>query len=188
VTVLADELEPPGMVVELETEPFPAWTFTEEPPAVVLLDRPPADEPTELPPPAELLAREFPADEELMVEPPDAPAAVMLPSGFLFTVTVQVCPEAFLPCLVMVSACADAPARQVATATSTKAVLCAMACLPNEKGAAARPPRALPRLVLLLLTRRLVTTAPGRAITATARSLAGPAARRGSGRSTRPDR
>jgi len=178
VTVLADALEPPGMVVELDTEPFPAWTFTEEPPAVVLLDRPPADELTEEPEPAELLAREFPEDEELMVEPPDAPAAVMLPSGFLFTVTVQVCPEAFLPCFVIVSACADAPVRQVATATITKAVLCAMACLPNEKGAAARPPRALSRLVLFHLARSLVPTAARRVLAALPGSFAGAAARR----------
>jgi hypothetical protein len=178
VTVLADALEPPGMVVELDTEPFPAWTFTEEPPAVVLLDRPPADELTEEPEPAELLAREFPDDEELMVEPPDAPAAVMLPSGFLFTVTVQVCPEAFLPCFVIVSACADAPVRQVATATITKAVLCAMACLPNEKGAAARPPRALSRLVLFHLARSLVPTAARRVLAALPGSFAGAAARR----------
>jgi len=104
VMVLADELEPPGMLVELETEPFPAWTLTEEPPAVLLPDRPPAEEWTELPEPAELLAAEPPLDDELMVELPEEPAAVMLPSGFLLTVTVQVWPEAFFPCLVMVSA------------------------------------------------------------------------------------
>ena len=106
VMVLAEELEPPGMLLELETEPLPAWMFTEEPPAVLLPDTPPPEEWTELPDPAELLLLdpEPPLDAELMVELPDAPAAVMLPSGFFVTVTVQVWPAAFLPCLVVVSA------------------------------------------------------------------------------------
>jgi hypothetical protein len=135
--VLAAELAPPGMLVELETEPLPAWMLTDEPPAVLLPDTPPPDELTELPDPAELLAPEPPLDDELMVEPPEAPAAVMLPSALRLTVTVQVWPAAFLPCFVMVSAWAEVPAPTAAAATaltSTKSVVVFMAPLPKESG------------------------------------------------------
>jgi hypothetical protein len=55
-------------------------------------------------------------------EPPDEPAVVMLPSALRLTVTVQVWPPAFVPCLVMVSACAELPliAAAATALTSTK--------------------------------------------------------------------
>jgi hypothetical protein len=84
------EAEAPGLlvVIELETEPPPAWTWTDEPPAEELLERPP--------------------DEELLdaapAPPPENPRAVMLPSACFSTVTLQVCPNTLFPSFVMVSA------------------------------------------------------------------------------------
>ena len=57
----ADTPEPPPVVVELDTDPLPARTFTDEPPADELLDT-------------------LPALEELD-PPPELPLAVMLPSA-----------------------------------------------------------------------------------------------------------
>ena len=60
----------------------------------------------------------------------------MLPSALRLTVTVQVWPPAFVPCLVMVSACAEHPliAAPVKALTSAKHVVAFMAPLPNEDG------------------------------------------------------
>ena len=112
VIVLADEEvvdpEEPGIVVELETEPPPAWTWTELPPAELELETPPP--PEELPAPL---------------------AVVMLPSAFRLTVTVQVWPAALVPCLVIVSACALAWVKLAAATalTSTNNVVAFMARL-----------------------------------------------------------
>lgn len=71
VTVL-DEVAPgpPDVEDELDTLPPPAWTFTDEPPAELLLESDP------VPPVVE-----------------DDPAAVMLPSACFSTETLQVSPE-----------------------------------------------------------------------------------------------
>jgi hypothetical protein len=151
VTTVAEAPDPRGMLVELETDPPPAWTCTDEPPAELLLDRPPpAELVTELPVPAELVdPTELPAEDELIVPPPEAPVAVMLPSAFLLTVTVQVWPAAFLPCLVIVSASAAVPPAQATATASTMAVLCVMACLPKRErgGHEGRPERGCAYLV-----------------------------------------
>jgi len=85
LTVTVAELEAPGppVLLELETEPPPACTCTDEPPADELLDT--------------LLALEPPVDDE-------APAAVMLPSACRSTVTLQLCPSAVRPAFVIVAA------------------------------------------------------------------------------------
>jgi len=92
---------PPEVEDELETEPPPAWTWTDEPPAELLLERLPA-----LPVVAEA------------VDPVDAPAAVMLPSACLSTETLQVSPDAVLPVFMIVSAPAVPPMIPMSTATA----------------------------------------------------------------------
>ena len=85
VTVMAEvDPGPPLVDDELDTLPPPAWTFTEVPPAELLLDTDPA----------------------LLVLPvvDDEPTAVMLPSACFSTVTLQVPPDDVLPVFTMVSA------------------------------------------------------------------------------------
>jgi len=77
---------PPDVDDELDTLPPPAWTFTDEPPAELLLESDPV-----LP----------------VVE--DDPAAVMLPSACFSTETLQVSPEEVFPVLMIVSPKADPP-------------------------------------------------------------------------------
>jgi hypothetical protein len=86
---------PPDVDDELDTLPPPAWTFTDEPPAELLLESEPV-----LP----------------VVE--DDPAAVMLPSACFSTETLQVSPEEVFPVLMIVSPNADPPM----TAISARAV------------------------------------------------------------------
>jgi len=75
VIVLADVDAPPPdpVLLELDTDPLPAWTWTLVPPAEELLETLPAPLETVLPVPLE-----------------PAPADEMLPSAFFCTVTVQV--------------------------------------------------------------------------------------------------
>jgi len=83
VTVLADvEPGPPAIDVELETDPPPAWTWTDDPPAELLLESEPLPEPVVA----------------------EAPAAEMLPSACRSTVTLHVSPDAVRPVLIVVSA------------------------------------------------------------------------------------
>lgn len=77
---------PPAVDEELETLPPPACTFTDDPPAELELDTEPLDE------------------VDPVVPERDEPAAVMLPSACLSTVTLQVSPDAVLPVFSMVSA------------------------------------------------------------------------------------
>jgi hypothetical protein len=86
---------PPDVDDELDTLPPPAWTFTDDPPAELLLESEPV-----LP----------------VVE--DDPAAVMLPSACFSTETLQVSPEEVFPVLMIVSPNADPPM----TAISARAV------------------------------------------------------------------
>jgi hypothetical protein len=85
VMVLAEvDPGPPLVDDELDTLPPPAWTFTEVPPAELLLDSDPA----------------------LLVLPvvDDEPTAVILPSPCFSTVTLHVSPDGVLPVFTMVSA------------------------------------------------------------------------------------
>jgi len=106
VTVLdAVDPGPPEVEDELETEPPPAWTWTDEPPAELLLERLPA----------------LPVVEEAP-DPVDAPSAVMLPSACLSTDTLQVPPDAVLPVFMIVSAQAVPPIIPMRTATAVNFV------------------------------------------------------------------
>ncbi|WP_441227921.1 hypothetical protein AB7813_05400 [Tardiphaga sp. 20_F10_N6_6] len=97
VTVL-DEVAPgpPDVEDELDTLPPPAWTFTDEPPAELLLESDPV-----LP----------------VVE--DDPAAVMLPSACFSTETLQVSPEEVFPVLTIVSPKAAPPMTAISARTAS---------------------------------------------------------------------
>jgi len=96
VTVLAEvDPGPPEVEDELDTLPPPAWTFTDEPPAELLLESDPV----------------LPVVEE-------EPAAVMLPSACFSTETLQVSPEGVFPVLTIVSPNAE----PLMTAISASAV------------------------------------------------------------------
>ena len=75
-------------------------------------------------------------------EPPEAAAVVMLPSGLRFTVTVQACPAALVPCFVIASAWAVACVRlpPATVPTSTNNVVAFMARLLGWARAAEGPP------------------------------------------------
>ena len=150
----AAEAPGPPVVVELDTEPPPASTRTDEPPADELLD--------ELP--DELL------DTLLALPPPELAEAVTLPSGRRSTVAVQGWPVAVLPCLVIVSASAEAAQSPVAIVRQTLAEKRALiAALLTGSGAARL---AAPVLTLPALTLARVVAALAAAI---ARALIGPA-------------